>query len=69
VDVGKNFSPRTVIVVSFEQKFSCFLVQGGLGVGDDEKTLDGQEDVLQALKIKRMIKIEVLTMADRVFKK
>jgi hypothetical protein len=25
--------------------------------------------VLQALKIKRMIKIEVLTMADRVFKK
>ena len=35
-----------VCVVLLEQQLARLLVECGLGVGDDQKTLDGEEDVL-----------------------
>ena len=50
VDLGENFGSGAVVVVTLEQQLSGLLVQRRLRIGDDQETLDGEQNVLQTLK-------------------
>ena len=43
-----EFCPVEVGVVLLEQQFPRLLIEGGLGIGDDEETLDDHEDMLNS---------------------
>ena len=50
MDLGENFGSGAVVVVTLEQQLSGLLVQRRLRIGDDQETLDGEQNVLQTLK-------------------
>jgi len=48
MDLGVQLGPGSILLIILEQQLSGLFVEGRLGVGHNQKTLDRDQDVLDA---------------------